>query len=358
MTNHAMTNPLARDLDHVLAHTEELWKEMRGERLFLTGGTGFVGIWLTESLVWANRRLGLGISAVLLTRKPSAFEERCPHLAGDPAVTLHTGDAMSFEYPDGSFPLMIHAATERYVAPSPEQPSYTFDRDVAATHRVLDMARTRGTRRLLFTSSGAVYGKQPSDVPRLCEAYVGSPLTTDTNSAYAQSKRISEFLCSSYARACGFDALIARLFTFVGPYLPLDKHYAIGNFIGDAIDGGPVRVAGDGTPYRSYLYAADLAIWLWTILFRGETAGPYNVGSPDEISIRDLARRVVNAVAPGTPVRLALQFKPGAPASRYVPSTQRAEETLGLRPWVPLEEGIRRTYDWYASVSAMAGAPA
>jgi nucleoside-diphosphate-sugar epimerase len=353
-----MTNPLANDLDHVLAHTEELWKEVRGERFFLTGGTGFVGVWLTESLVWANRRLGLGISAVLLTRKPRAFEQRCPHLAGDPAVTLHAGDAVSFEYPDGSFPLMIHAATEKYAAPSPKRPAYTFDRDVAGTHRVLDMARTCGARRFLFTSSGAVYGKQPSDVRQVCEGYVGSPLTTDTNSAYGQSKRISEFLCSSYARACGFDALVARLFTFVGPYLPLDEHYAIGNFIGDAFDGGPVRVSGDGTPYRSYLYAADLAIWLWTILFRGKTAAPYNVGSPDEISILDLAQRVVSSVAPGTPIRLALQPVTGARASRYVPSTQRAEETLGLRPWVPLEEGIRRTYDWYAGVPAEAGATA
>ena len=106
-----MENPLARDLDHVLSHTEELWAATRGERFFLTGGTGFVGTWLTESLLWANRRLSLGISAVLLTRHPDAFRQRSPHLAGDPAVTLWAGDGATFAYPDGAFPLVVHAST-------------------------------------------------------------------------------------------------------------------------------------------------------------------------------------------------------------------------------------------------------
>ena len=106
-----MENPLARDLDHVLAHTEPLWADARGARFFLTGGTGFVGIWLTESLLWANRRLGLGLSAVLLTRNPAAFRARAPHLAEDPAVTLQSGDAAGFQFPEGTFPFVIHAAT-------------------------------------------------------------------------------------------------------------------------------------------------------------------------------------------------------------------------------------------------------
>ena len=92
-------NPLARDLDHVLSHTEDLWAAMRGERIFLTGGTGFVGTWLTESLLWANRRLSLGLSAVLLTRDPEAFRRRSPHLADDPAVTLWPGDGPAVRHP-------------------------------------------------------------------------------------------------------------------------------------------------------------------------------------------------------------------------------------------------------------------
>jgi dTDP-glucose 4,6-dehydratase len=343
-----MENLLAGDLEHVLSHTEEMWMPLRGERFFLTGGTGFVGTWLTESLLWANRRLSLGISAVLLTRNPEAFRRRSPHLADDPAVTLWEGDGATFPYPDGAFPLVVHAATERYFPPDAAHPMGTLEGDLAATRRVLELARTRGTRRLLFTSSGAVYGKQPPTLSQIPEDYPGAPLPGDTNSAYGQGKRISEYLCGTWSKVYGFDTVIGRLFAFVGPMLPLDINFAMGNFIRDAMAGGPVQIDGDGTTYRSYLYAADLAIWLWTLLIRGERCTAYNVGSSDGVTIRDLARRVVEVAAPGAEIRIARQPVPGAPAERYVPATERAAG-LGLQPWVSLEEGIHRTCKWHAA---------
>jgi nucleoside-diphosphate-sugar epimerase len=130
--------------------------------------------------------------------------------------------------------------------------------------------------------------------------------------------------------------------------LPLDANFAVGNFIRDALAGGPIEIGGDGTPYRSYLYAADLAIWLWTLLLRGERGAAYNVGSAEEVTIRELARRVVEVAAPGAEIRIAREAVPGAPAERYVPSTERAAG-LGLRPWVSLEEGIRRTWAWHGA---------
>jgi dTDP-glucose 4,6-dehydratase len=314
----------------------------------VTGGTGFVGTWLTESLLWANRRLSLRVSLVLLTRNAEAFGRRSPHLAGDPAVTLWAGDAATFAYPDGAFPLVVHGATERYFPPDAAHPASTLDLDMAATRRVLDLARTHGARRLLFTSSGAVYGRQPSSLSHIPEDYPGAPLPGDTGSAYGQGKRVSEFLCGAWSQAYGFDAVIGRLFTFVGPLLPLDANYAVGNFIRDAMAGGPVRIEGDGTPYRSYLYAADMAIWLLTLLMRGEKGTAYNVGSAEEVTIGDLARRVVEVVAPGAEIRMARQPAPGAPAERYVPDVGRAAG-LGLRAWVSLEDGVRRTWGWHSA---------
>ena len=318
-----------------------------GERIFVTGGTGFVGTWLMESLLWANRRLNLGISATVLTRNPAAFVRRSPHLACDPAVTLIAGDATSFAFPEGTFPLIVHAATDA------AHPASVFGCDVAATGRVLEFARRSGVRRLLFTSSGAVYGKQPAGMTHVPEDYPGAPLTTDLNSAYAQAKRASEFLCLTAGQACGFDVSVARLFAFVGPYLPLDANFAVGNFIRDVLAGGPVRITGDGAPYRSYLYAADLAIWLWTILLRGQSSRVYNVGSEEAITIAALAARVTSALDSKSAISVAQQPQPGMPPQRYIPSTARARAELGLHQTVSLDDAIRRT-----AAFALGGAPA
>jgi dTDP-glucose 4,6-dehydratase len=344
-----MSHPLAEDLNHVLAHTTGLWEDLRGQSVFVTGGTGFVGTWLMESLVWADQQLHLGLNAVLLTRNPDAFRSKAPSVANHPAVRLLRGDAVSFPFPEGTFAYVIHAATEPYPPSTPDRPLSSFDSDIAATRRVLEFARTHGTRRFLFTSSGAVYGKQPPELSHIPEDYTGAPGTMDTRTRYGQAKRVSEFLCANYAEQYGFAAMIARLFAFVGPHLPLDANFAVGNFIRDALRGGPVRVLGDGSACRSYLYAADMAIWLWTIMLRGRPAYPYNVGSSLPISIAELARTVVNATAPDTQIEIARQSD--VPGGRYVPQTERAEKDLHLLPWTSLEEGVRKTYAWYGNES-------
>jgi dTDP-glucose 4,6-dehydratase len=335
-----------RDLDHVLGHTEGLWADLRDQSVFVTGGTGFVGTWLLESLLAANDSLGLRARAVVLTRDPKRFGDASPHLASHPSVRLLRGNQADFEFPEGRFPFVIHAATETAVD-GVDQPLGAFASNVDGTRRVLEFARSHGARRFLFTSSGAVYGTQPPEITHIPEDYPGAPATSDAGSAYGQAKRASEFMSIMYGRMYGFEATIGRLFAFVGPLLPLDANYAVGNFIGDALRGGPIRIAGDGTPYRSYLYAADLAIWLWTILFRGKPAHPYNVGSPDHLTIEDLARTVARVVARGVELEIASKPKAGARPLRYVPCTERAENELGLRPWIAVDEGVRRTSEWH-----------
>jgi dTDP-glucose 4,6-dehydratase len=337
----------AQDLDHVLSRTDGLWDDLRDASIFITGGTGFVGTWLLESLLWADDRLNLGVRVVALTRDPVHFRARSPHLVGHPAIRLQAGDITTFDFPEGTFHFVIHAASGGSFLPDAGRPLAVFPADVDGTMRVLEFARTHGVRRFLFTSSGAVYGKQPPEMTCLPEEYAGAPPPADPASGYGQAKRVSEFMSMMYGRVFGFDALIARLFAFVGPLLPLHLNYAIGNFIRDALRGGPVRIQGDGTPYRSYLYAADLAIWLWTILLRGKPAHPCNVGSEHDLTIAQLARTVVDVVAPGTQIEIAGHPVLGAPPRRYVPSTIRAQEELGLQSWISLEEGIRRMSAWY-----------
>jgi nucleoside-diphosphate-sugar epimerase len=334
----------ARDLDHVLTHATDLWDGLRGTRVFITGGTGFFGSWLLESLARANADLGLGIKMVVLTRNADAFRSRRPQIAAQPSIEFQTGDVRNFEFPAGRIDYLIHAATSSDAKLNEANPSAMLDTIVAGTRRALECGRACGARRMLLTSSGAVYGSQPPEQTRLDEDFSGVPHGQDTKSAYGRGKRLAETLCADFHDESGLAVQIARCFSFVGPYLPLDAHFAIGNFVRDTLKGGPVRVKGDGSPVRSYLYAADLVIWLLTILLRGAPCRPYNVGSEECLSVGELAYAV--ARLGGTTVDMAKVTTPGGLTERYVPSTRRAREELGLTVRIGLEQAIRRTLEW------------
>jgi dTDP-glucose 4,6-dehydratase len=337
-----MDNPLAPDLERLFAGQPDLCEPFRESRIFLTGATGFFGGWLLESLLWAADRRDLRLHVTVLTRDPAAFEGARPHLARHPAVSLLKGDVLTLEPFDAAFTHVLHAATPADPRIALGTPRLMFDTVVEGTRRVLEVARRSGARRFLLTSSGAVYGRQPPELTHVGEEHAGAPDPCAPSSAYAEGKRAAELLCAIAAREDGFDAVIARCFAFSGPYLPLDLHYAIGNFVRDALAGEPIRVAGDGTPCRSYLYGADLAAWLWTLLARGASARPYNVGSERDVSIAQLAQTVARVLGVERGVTVAKAPVPGLPAERYVPSTRRAREELGLREDVTLEEAILR----------------
>jgi dTDP-glucose 4,6-dehydratase len=159
---------------------------------------------------------------------------------------------------------------------------------------------------------------------------------------------VAEFLCATYAQKHGFEVKILRGFSFVGPYLQMDIQYAIGNFIRDAMNGGPIQVHGDGTPMRSYLYAVDLMVWLWTIFIRGQSCRIYNVGSERSVTIAELAKIVSSQLGGCIPIVIAGTRDPGAQRDRYVPDTRRAREELGLRECIDLESAIVRTAQYHS----------
>jgi dTDP-glucose 4,6-dehydratase len=339
-------NPLAEDLEHVMDHTEPLWEELRQGRLFLTGATGFFGCWLLESFLWAKARLGLHTEVVVLTRNPEAFRARAPYLAEGAGVRLQAGDARNFPFPEGAFTHVIHAASDLNVPP-PSVPAEWVAQACQATVRVLELAQARGTGKLLFTSSGAVYGPPQSQSGFRSEDEHAAPLPAEPRWAYSAAKRQCEQLCTRASAEGKLEAKIARGFSFIGPYLPLDAHLAAGNFIRDAIRGGPVVVQGSGSVLRSYLYGADLAVWLWTILFRGLAGRAYNVGSDNPTSVTALATAVANACQPPVAVEVLGRERPGAAPDVYVPDIRRARTELGLEAWIPLPEALRRTRLWH-----------
>jgi dTDP-glucose 4,6-dehydratase len=306
-------------------------------------------MWLLESFVRANDSLGLGARAVVLTRDPHAFAEKAPHLTSRADLEFIPGDVRTFAFPPGRFAYVIHAATEASAKLNADQPSEMLDAIIGGTRRVLEFAQQCGVQKFLLTSSGAVYGKQPSEITHVAEDYGGAPDPLLPGSAYGEGKRVSEHMCVVHAGQHGYAIKIARCFAFVGPHLPLDSHFAIGNFIRDAMRGEPIKIRGDGSPTRSYLYASDLASWLWTLLFRAPSARAFNVGSAEEISIRQLAVKVASSIGARSGICVCQIPDFSKPVSRYVPLIDRSIGELGLEVSIPLSSAISRTAAWHKS---------
>ena len=232
--------------------------------VLLTGGTGFFG----KSIMDYFLRHECGSHFVVLSRHPDRFLSLNPQFAAIKSFSFLQGDIRDFRIPDSiQIGQIFHAATPAdNTTDDHEMRSIIVD----GTAHVLDIAREKKIKRILYISSGAVYGVQPDDVERIPETQKCEPVTV-----YGKSKLEAEKMCLE----SGIETVIARCFAFIGKYLPKSKHYAIGNFMDDCLHERPIILQGDGTAMRSYLYADDLVEWLLALLERGTIGQAYNVGS-------------------------------------------------------------------------------
>lgn len=303
---------------------------MTAERIFVTGGTGFFG----KSLLARHRGER---ELTVLSRDPDGFLKRNPEFAGLPGVTFVPGDVRDFAFPPGEFTAALHAATPASARLEAEHPDEMRSIIVDGTKRVLEFCRKRRIPRLLLTSSGAVYGPHEPGCERLAEEHPCRPVTV-----YGKGKLEAERLCLE----SGIPTVITRCFAFIGPYLPLDLHFAAGNFLRDALAGRPIEVRGDGRPLRSYLDAGDLVRWLWTLLEAGTPGRSYNVGGDEALSVAELAQRCAALRTPALPVRIAEAPGEGL-APRYLPDIGRARTELGLVPTVNLDAALLRAFEFH-----------
>ena len=295
--------------------------------LFLTGGTGFFGKALLRH--WKSTRPSFN-KIFILSRNPESFLKAYSGLIADLNVEFIQGDILEASKIalNENIDYVIHAATDSTIGPSLGRLE-VFNQIVKGTEEVLEFAVNHHCKRFLLTSSGAVYGPQPQGMEKIPESFLGSPESLDPNSAYGLGKKAAEHLCALYSEQHGLDYVIARCFAFVGEDLPLDVHFAIGNFIRDALDGKDINIFGDGTPLRSYMYQEDLADWLMTILFKGNPGVAYNVGSDQAISIQHLATVIRELISPKSKINIHFKEK-SSYRNRYVPDVALAKSELGL----------------------------
>jgi dTDP-glucose 4,6-dehydratase len=340
-----MENKLAADLEFITATAADSFVHLSGKKVFLFGGTGFFGKWLLQAFNWFNQHTSqLPVEVWILSRDPEAFRRSNPELAR--TVSLVQGDNRDFDFPPGRFDLVIHGATDTNLHRSRNNQTEVTKQIVDGTRRILEFCHSCSAERLLYISSGAVYGKTPSSLEKVPEEYLPSDESGDHSNGYGEGKRVSERLVLHSGTHAGLEVVVARGFTFAGPYLPLGSHFAFGNFIASAMKERHIVIEGDGTAIRSYMYMADMVIWLLRILTRADSSRIYNVGSSQAVSIASLARKIAASIQ-GCQVAIVQRENPDLLIDRYVPDVQLALDELDLQIWTGLDDIIAKTINWY-----------
>jgi len=340
---------LARDFHHIGEPLLARCAELDGQRLYLTGATGFFGKSLLALLALLYQR-GVRFEVTALSRDPQAFLAAQPWCRV-PWLRLCQGDVRNPWPADGHYNLLLHAATDTATRAQRDKLAL-FNGVLSGTQNALDFCAAHGVPRLLLTGSGAQFGALPAEY-----ALTGVPDDsllgcdpTQPGSAYGEAKRVAEWLASLHAQRHGTAVIYTRCFAFVGPGLDLEGHFAIGNFIRDAMAKRPITLQSAGLALRSYLYSADLAVWLLLLLLEAPAGTRVNVGADRAVSVKDLADKVREVLRPELPVQLG----PAGPAESrqiYLPAIDVARR-LGLNVWTPLESAILRTAEWHGWRSA------
>lgn len=340
-------NGLDQDYKTACERVGDDWKQLRGQRVLLTGGTGFFGLWLISTFLYANRQFGLGAEMTVVSRSPEGFLAKHPEFRGRPDLKWIQGDIRNFPAPENAFSHVIHAAAD-VLAPSAD-PLEIFDVAYAGTKRVIETCRPDVTKRFLLVSSGAVYGARPETEPSVSED-ASLPARLDRSQAYALGKQMSEWLVLNSSALQTTNCSIARCFAFVGPHMALESPFAVTDFFKHVLNGETIEIAGDGTPLRSYMYAADLAVWLWTMLFRGANREIFNVGSDDPVSIADLAKEIIEISHANVGLKVLKIGDSGRAPNRYLPNIQKARAALGLTLQTDRRQALEKTLDYYRSI--------
>src|SRR5450830_28351 len=338
---------IRQDCLRVFNGREKALQALHQSELVVIGGTGFVGTWIAEMVAALNDEYQFGIKLTLMSRSTDQFASRLPHLANRTDVQLIKSDVRQL----GQFPMdadwVIHAAANPDVRTHASNPLDTASVIVEGTMSVMRTAERLGRlKKLLYLSSGLVCGSQSTSVDGLAENAQGAP-APDASFMYPNAKRFAETVCSAARAQSRIPVLVARPFSFIGPYQSLDTPWAQTTFLSDALRGHSIRVLGDGQVVRSYLYGSDAAYWFLRILTAGQSGDVVNVGSPVGISLQDLAKEVARNFEPSPDIMFNTAPRSAGRLAKLLPDTTHAQNEYGLSVFTPLDEAVKLTVQWH-----------
>lgn len=329
----------------------ERLEALRNSTILVTGGSGFIGTWLGTMIASLNDWHNFGIELILTARTRTRFEGVAPHLSSRKDIRFIVSDIRQLYAMPSETRWIIHAAGTPDSRQHASNPMETMSVIGEGTGRVLRSAEQCGDlRMLLHLSSALIYGSQPENLSSLSETYVGHVDTSSASSAYAEAKRYSEVHCAAARSQSRLPVSIARPFTFLGPFQSIDAPWALNNFIHAAMHGQPLKILGDGSAKRTYLYGSDAAKLLLCILANAKSGDVFNVGNFESISLVDLAKLVIDEIK----LPLDIQFNTSrgmVSIAHLVPDMSRAEQAFGFKPATDLRRAIRRTIEWNRATS-------
>ena len=318
----------------------EAINQLDGSRVLITGGTGFVGKWLIETAKIACDNGATKFEIIVPTRDILASHVKETKKIGFKNLSLVQGDLLTDVLNIGKVDAIIHAATPASAVLNESNPIEMTRINTQSMQAALKFAENKAP--FLFTSSGAVYGNQPQSVDHISEMQ-DRPFS-ELTSAYAKGKQLAESTCMQAAKEGSCTPVIARLFAFSGHYLPHNTHFAIGNFVQNVIDRKPIHINSDGQARRSYLYGADMAVWLWSALTKRSSPHPLHIGSEHSVSILELAQAVARVST--TELNFIPEIKVANPSAnsekfhQYIPNNSATKSYLNVQEWTSLETGI------------------
>ena len=315
--------------------------------IVITGASGFIGKWLTFSLLYARQKLDGKGKILLNSRNLTGLSKLCKSFEAGREITYLESDIRTIAIPKTFKPdFLVHAATPASAQLNKDDPSEMLSTIIDGQKQVLQQGMKSGVQNILFLSSGAVYGTQPPDMRLIKETYVGGPSLSTVASAYHEGKRVAELLGNISAEHGSLRFTTGRLFAFLAPYLPLNTHFAAGNFMSNALENRNIEINSDGQSVRSYQYGTDLCVFLWALLNRGQSGEAYNVGSDEPILISDLAMQIKEIVNPNIDVSFRKSDVKQI-SSRYVPDISKITQNLKVQNRYGAADAIARTSAWW-----------